>query len=101
MIDGALFRIQFEEVCVGIKLKSGDRVRLVVLELKGVEQSSQLGFREADSSLEETVPKIANVNLFLFVILQNIVHESILSSAQSCHHVDRNNGGKLERKVAL
>ena len=77
---------------VGIDLKSADFVGGVVVKLERLLEGQKLFLGEANASLKKRAPQVARVNGFLLVELQDVVHENLLGTAESCHGVCRNEG---------
>jgi len=93
--------VKAQEMSIGIDLKSADFIRGVVLKLERLLEGKKLFFGEADASFEKGAPQVAVVNEFLFVELQDVVHESLLGSAHASHDVSRDQSGEFEGEVTF
>mmetsp|Transcript_28725 Transcript_28725/g.43387 ORF Transcript_28725/g.43387 Transcript_28725/m.43387 type:complete len:282 (-) Transcript_28725:424-1269(-) len=90
------------EVGVGVDLETSDLVlMLVMLELEGVEEALQLLLSEGDTALDERVANVANLDGVLLVVLEDVIHENLLGSAEASEDVHRDESGELDGQVAF
>ena len=75
---------------ISVDFKATDGFSFVVFKFERVKELRELLIFKMNTSLQKGVPEVGDVDLLLFVELQDVVHEHLLCTAHSGHHVGRN-----------